>query len=138
MKIGVLVSFLVLFSCSKVTKQEKRLYGSWKVLQFRIEDGEGFTFYDSLSNGIFEFEPQQINASNVASYNYFGQQLISDSIGFSAASFYWSTDATHLFVPRSTDTLDLRILHLTNTALEIEYYDPIQYRLRRFNCQKIY
>jgi hypothetical protein len=50
---AVIALLMLLFACSKYARNEKNLPGSWKVDVVRIEDGEGFIFYDSLATGSF-------------------------------------------------------------------------------------
>lgn len=135
----VVIIFLLglgLLACSKYKVHEKKLPGSWKLYQVRIEDGEGFVFYDSLATGWFLIDGAKLNGKANYSYNYFGLYTVSDSVAFSQSNCSLSADGESLFIERSTDTLHAKIIMLTNKQLTFEYYDQIQYRLKRFSCTK--
>jgi hypothetical protein len=131
-----LFSLIFVFSCSKVEKKQKRLQGNWKVQVVRIEDGEGFMFYDSAAVGNFSFEQSQISGAVKYSYSYFGQYFVNDSVQFTNTAFWLSSDATHIEIARPTDTLNAKIIMLTKKHLTFEYYDYLQYRLKRFSLEK--
>ena len=50
------ILLVMLASCSKTVQRQKRLQGDWTVQIVRIEDGEGFMFYDSAAVGSFSFD----------------------------------------------------------------------------------
>ncbi len=127
---------IMLVSCSKLEQKQKRLQGNWKVQVVRIEDGEGFMFYDSAAVGNFSFEQAQLSGEVKYSYSYFGQYEVNDSVAFSNAVFSLSSDAAYIDIVRLTDTLHAKIIMLTRKELTLEYYDYIQYRLKRFSLEK--
>lgn len=127
---------IMLVSCSKLEQKQKRLQGNWKVQVVRIEDGEGFMFYDSAAVGNFSFEQAQLSGEVKYSYSYFGQYEVNDSVVFSNAVFSLSSDAAYIDIVRPTDTLHAKIIMLTRKELTFEYYDYIQYRLKRFSLEK--
>jgi hypothetical protein len=127
---------IMLVSCSKLAQKQKRLQGNWKVQVVRIEDGEGFMFYDSAAVGNFSFEQAQLSGEVNYSYSYFGQYEVNESVAFSNAVFSLSSDAAYIDIVRPTDTLHAKIIMLTQKELTFEYYDYIQYRLKRFSLEK--
>lgn len=130
-----LLTFLL--ACSKYARHEKRLPGSWTVDVVRIEDGEGFLFYDSLATGSFSIDAAKINGAAFYTYSYFGQYDVSDSVAFVQSSCALSTNGEVLLIARDTDTLQAKIIVLTKKHLTFEYYDYLQYRLKRFSCTRI-
>ncbi|NBR13523.1 MAG: hypothetical protein EBQ94_04505 [Flavobacteriales bacterium] len=129
---------IALCSCNKETKILNKLEGNWKVDLIRIEDGEGFTFYDSLPTGTFQFGkiPKTCNAN--CSYNYvnFGGFQINDSLTIVNGSFEFSSVKNRILITSNSDTIDARIIMLTKKAIELEYYDLIKFRLVRFVMSK--
>lgn len=133
----IIISGLVfLFSCAKEVRQQKRLQGNWTINEVRIEDGEGFLFYDSLATGSFEFAANQLNGKANYSYSYFGLYDVTDSVQFEQQPYSLAQKGSVLRIARSTDTLEAKIIVLTNKHLTFEYYDYLQYRLKRFSCSK--
>lgn len=127
---------LVLLSCSKYKQNSKYLVGNWQVDVVRIEDGEGFLFYDSLANGSFSFDGSTIEGNSNYSYSYFGQYTVSDSVVFTQNSCALDQNGEVLMIARPTDTLEAKIIMLTKKELTFEYYDYLQYRLKRFSCSR--
>jgi hypothetical protein len=136
-QIAVIAPILLLFACSKYARNEKHLPGSWKVDVVRIEDGEGFLFFDSLATGSFSLEAAKINGKSNYTYSYFGQYDVSDSVVFNQSSCTLSANGEQLLIARDTDTLQAKIIVLTKKHLTFEYYDYLQYRLKRFSCTRI-
>jgi hypothetical protein len=130
-----LLTFLL--ACSKYARHEKRLPGSWTLDVVRIEDGEGFLFFDSLATGSFAIDAAKINGKANYTYSYFGQYDVSDSVEFNQSSCALSTNGEVLLIARDTDTLQAKIIVLTKKHLTFEYYDYLQYRLKRFSCTRI-
>ena len=123
-------------SCSRFKQQQKKIVGTWKVDVVRIEDGEGFLFYDSLAEGNFTFHTDLINGQSAYKYSYFGQYEVVDSVVFNNLKYSLGAKGEVLQIERPTDTLVAKIILLTNDRLTFEYYDFLQYRLKRFSCVK--
>ena len=135
-QIAAITLIILLFACSKNARNEKRLPGSWTVDVVRIEDGEGFIFFDSLATGSFSLDAAKINGNANYTYSYFGQYDVSDSVVFNQSSCALSTNGEQLLIARDTDTLQAKIIVLTKKHLTFEYYDYLQYRLKRFSCTR--
>lgn len=135
-QIAAVALMLILFACSKYARNEKRLPGTWIVDVVRIEDGEGFIFYDSLPTGSFSIDAAQIKGKANYTYSYFGQYDVSDSVVFDQSSCALSSNGEQLLIARDTDTLQAKIIVLTKKHLTFEYYDYLQYRLKRFSCTR--
>lgn len=133
----VIITFLIC-SCNKETKILNKLEGKWTVNLMRIEDGEGFTFYDSLPNGTFEFgvKPKICQANCNYKYVNFEGFQINDSFNIVNGSFEFSKVKNRILIASNSDTIDARIIMLTKKALELEYYDLVKYRLVRFVMSK--
>jgi hypothetical protein len=69
-------------------------------------------------------------------YSYFGQYDVSDSVAFNNSNFSLSADAAYIQIARPTDTLQAKIIVQTQKQLTFEYYDYLQYRLKRFSLKK--
>lgn len=135
-KIIISLLTLVLLSCSKYKQNSKFLVGAWQVDVVRIEDGEGFLFYDSLASGSFAFDGSTIDGNSSYSYSYFGQYVVSDSVLFTQNSCDLDQNGDVLIIARPTDTLKAKIIMLTKKELTFEYYDYLQFRLKRFSCSR--
>ena len=131
----VLLTF-VLLSCSKYKQNSKFLTGDWQVDVVRIEDGEVFFFYDSLASGSFLFDGSTIDGNSSYSYSYFGQYDVSDSVLFTKSSYALKQNGEVILIARPTDTLEAKIIMLTKKELTFEYYDYLQFRLKRFSCSR--
>ena len=136
MKFICFLLLAVVFSCTKIAHKQKLLQGNWDLDVVRIEDGEGFMFYDSLATGSFSIDAAQLTGKASYSYSYFGQYDVSDSVVFNQSSCALSTNGEVLLIARDTDTLQAKIIMLTKKQLTFEYYDYLQYRLKRFSCTR--
>lgn len=124
----------LLFSCDKSRRTERLLPGTWAVEIVRIEDGEGFLFYDSMPQGTWEINNAQISGKVNYTYNYFNQYTITDSASFAASNYLLDTKNEVFSIIRDIDTLRTKIIMLTKNSLTFEYYDQLAYRLKRFTC----
>jgi len=135
MKLGLFIlSIFLLFSCAKSNKTARLLPGKWHVEIVRIEDGEGFLFYDSMPQGAWEFKNSQLSGKVIYSYNYFNQYSVTDSASFATVNYLLDTKNEVISIIRDTDTLRAKIIMLTKKSLSFEYYDQLAYRLKRFTC----
>jgi len=135
----ILFSLLFLVtSCNKSKAQLKRIDGNWRVELARISVGEGFTFYDSLPDGELSISSSlgKINGRLDFVYSEFGVGQVQDSFVTKNATFTLNEKGDRMKVFRGNDTIDMRILLSSKKNLELEYYDYLQYRLRRFSLRK--
>ena len=135
-KIGFLSLILLVFACSKFKNHSKLLQGHWELKVVRIEDGEGFLFYDSLASGYLTFQDSSLSGRANYAYSYFSQFQVSDSVLFDQTPFFLSADGQFIQIVRPTDTLQGKIIMLTKKQLTFEYYDFLQYRLKRFSLSR--
>jgi hypothetical protein len=135
-KLVYLFLLLFVFACSKMEHKQKMLEGNWKLNVVRIEDGEGFIFYDSAAVGAFTFLNNTLSGRADYTYSYFGQYQVSDSVLFENTAVSLSTDGMYIQIARPTDTLQAKLIMLTKKQLTFEYYDFLQYRLKRFSLTK--
>jgi hypothetical protein len=129
---------LLICSCNKETQILNKLDGNWKVDLMRIEDGEGFTFYDSLPSGTFQFGKSLKTCQANCNYKYvnFEGFQINDSFNIVNGTFEFSSIKNRILIASNSDTIDARIILLTKKSLELEYYDLVKYRLVRFVMSK--
>jgi len=136
MKFIYLLMLSLVFSCAKIAHKQKLLQGNWDLNVVRIEDGEGFMFYDSSAIGNLTFEPTKLSGIAKYRYSYFGQYDVIDSVQFEQTIVSLSADGRYIQIARPTDTLQAKIIMLTKKQLTFEYYDFLQYRLKRFSLTK--
>ncbi len=131
--------FFVLLSCNKEKLADKKLDGNWKVDLVRIEDGEGFAFYDSIPSGTLHFETDQHLFSGQINYKYlnFENQYIYDTCVYDTATYtYLDAKADHISFLNNGQVLNVRFVVLTKTAMVFEYYDLSKYRMIRYMLYK--
>ena len=135
-KLIFLFFLFLVFACSKIEHKQKMLQGNWKLNVVRIEDGEGFIFYDSAAVGAFTFLDNTLSGRADYTYSYFGLYQVSDSVLFENTEVALSADGMYIQIARPTDTLQAKLIMLTKKQLTFEYYDFLQYRLKRFSLSK--
>ena len=134
---------LVLYSCSKENRAYNKLVGIWEVTQARIVDGQGFTFYDESPIGTIEFQGDtKVCTSNLTfSYQNLSEVplIIYDTLDYNSAAFIINNKGGELEVFQDVfGSLSdkFRIIVLTKDDLVIEYYDYLNYKLKRFTLRK--
>lgn len=132
----LLSAFAMLCACTKDARTNRKLPGNWTLDVVRIEDGEGFQFFDSTATGSFSINAAKISGSATYTYSYFGQYNVTDSVHFEQRNCSISKNGEMLLIARETDTLEAKIIVLTNERLTFEYYDYLQFRLKRWSCSR--
>ena len=133
----IFILALVLLSCGKQKRVEKRIDGDWQIEEMRIIDGQGFTHYISdavgflsldfdneTSNGSVSFQTQNINN---------GQVFFCD---FSGDSLELDIDNNLLFMGNSENRTSYSLILHTPKDLVLEYYDFSDYQLRKYIFRK--
>ena len=138
-----LILIVFLFACSKEKQAYNKLDGIWEVTQARIVDGEGFSFYDYSPVGTIEFiENTKVCTSNLTfSYQNLSEVplIIYDTLDYNSVAFMINTKGGELEVFQGgfgSLSDKFRIIVLTKDALVIEYYDYLNYKLKRFTLRK--
>ena len=138
-----LILIVFLFACSKENRAYNKLDGIWEVTQARIVDGQGFTFYDDSPTGTIEFQGvTKVCTSNLTfSYQNLSEVplIIYGSLDYNSATFVLNNKGEQLEVFQGAfGSLSdkFRIIVLTKDALVIEYYDYLNYKLKRFTLRK--
>ena len=138
-----LILIVFLFACSKENRAYNKLDGIWEVTQARIVDGQGFTFYDYSPVGTIEFiENTKVCTANLTfSYQNLSEVplIIYDTLDYNSAAFMINTKGGELEVFQGgfgNLSDKFRIIVLTKDALVIEYYDYLNYKLKRFTLKK--
>ena len=141
--IRILFLILVLYACSKEKQAYNKLDGIWEVTQARIVDGQEFTFYDDSPVGTVEFiENTKVCTANLAfSYQNLSEVplMIYDTLDYNSAIFVLNNKGEQLeIIQGGFGSLSdkFRIMVLTKDALVIEYYDYLNYKLKRFTLRK--
>ena len=138
-----LILIVFLFACSKENRAYNKLDGIWEVTQARIVDGEGFSFYDYSPVGTIEFieNTKVCSATFAFSYENLSEVplIIYDTLDYNSAAFMINNKGGELEVFQDVfGSLSdkFRIIVLTKDALVIEYYDYLNYKLKRFTLRK--
>ena len=141
---GFFLTLIVfLFACSKENRAYNKLDGIWEVTQARIVDGQGFTFYDYSPVGTIEFiENTKVCTANLTfSYENLSEVpfIIYDTLDYNSVTFILNNKGGELEVFQDgfgSLSDKFRIIVLTKDSLVIEYYDYLNYKLKRFTLRK--
>jgi hypothetical protein len=124
-----LVVSSVLAACNKEKRYERYLQGTWTSTMVRLQDYDGFTFFDQEPSGTLSFSGTTVKGSVICSFATF-QGAFTDTLNLDA-NFDILLQDNELNWIQNGDTLKNRIFVLTRDNLEIEYYDvPTQKRYR--------
>ncbi len=135
----LLFIFLVsLISCSKEVRVSKKLNGNWVVDFMQIQDGEGFTYFDSIPKGAFIFLTNEkvINANVAYQYVNLNGFSVKDTFNVNQGIYSFNSKLDRIFFNVNSDSINARIILLTRNSMELEYYDFNKFRLVRFILSK--
>ena len=121
------------FSCTKSKRVERKIQGEWVLKEMRIIDGQGFTHYldavsgsltldfdDQISEGLVSFQIESINNNQLFTNNFSG-----DSLEYNA-------DLNVLYMGENPERRVFSLVLHNSRGLVIEYYDLLNYQLRKF------
>jgi len=130
MRIAVLCfSAFLFFSCNKERRFSRYLQGSWAVDMVKLQDADGFSFFDYNPTGVLMISDQSVQGELASAFQTF-QGSVVDTLALQG-SYLLKLNEAELNWVQTPDTIKNRIFVLTNKNLEIEYYDAqAQQRLR--------
>lgn len=124
----------MLIGCSKEKNVQRKIDGIWQVTKVKIDDSEGFTYYDSIPSGELSFDVENKIITGKVKFDYSTITLSSwnDSLQFNNFQFRLNTDEFRFYADSAGLSYNFGILFLTNNDLQIEYYDLQKYQMKRF------
>jgi len=132
----LLISLLnIIFSCSKENSFKKKLSGTWEIQLVKYQDNEGFSFYDELAVGSLVIDDAQLVNGTVSSSFMGNSGQLTDTFQLAGHYFIHLKNEEINFVI-GQDTLITRLLLLTNTDLEFEYYNALKSKRMRYMFKK--
>ena len=120
-------------SCTKSVRFQNRLDGNWIIERIKVTDGQGDTHI--IENAEGQLSLDFTNAVSAGSCNF---TLEFNSIIY---PFELSFDGNNLVLNESKERLDFgggafrntyQVILLTKRDLVLEYYDPLNFQLRKF------
>jgi hypothetical protein len=138
LKFLFLIFLLSFFSCSKEKRVSEKMNGTWTVDFMQIQDGEGFTYFDSLPKGSFNFlsSANLINANVAYHYVNLNGFSVKDTFKVNQENYVFNSKWDRIFFNVNAVSINARIILLTKKSMELEYYDFNKYSLVRFILSK--
>ena len=127
----ILFFFCLVFmlSCNKERRLNKDLQGTWEVDMVKLQDADGFSFFDYNPTGNLNISDTSVQGEITSLFQSF-QGSVADTLALQG-SYLLKLNESELNWVQSPDTIKNRIFVITNKNLEIEYYDAqAQQRLR--------
>ena len=125
--------YLGFFACTKSKRVERKIQGEWVLKEMRIKEGQGFTHYldsvsgslsldfdNQISEGLVSFQIESINNNQLFTNNFSG-----DSLEYNA-------DLNVLYMGENQKRRVFSLILYNSRDLVIEYYDLLNYQLRKF------
>jgi len=128
---SILFFFCLVFmlSCNKERRLNKDLQGTWEVDMVKLQDADGFSFFDYNPTGNLNISDTSVQGEITSLFQSF-QGYVADTLMLQG-SYLLKLNESELNWVQSPDTIKNRIFVITNKNLEIEYYDAqAQQRLR--------
>ena len=137
MKKYIFLIFLLhlLLSCSKENSFKKKLSGTWQIQLVKYQDNEGFSFYDEQAVGSLVFDDAQLANGTVSSSFAGNSGQLTDTFQL-AGHYFLNLKNEEINFVLGQDTLITRLLLLTNTDLEFEYYNALKSNRVRYIFKK--
>ena len=132
----LILSFIqLLISCSKENLFKKKLNGTWQIQLVKYQDNEGFSFYDEQAVGSLVFDDAQLVNGTVSSSFMGNSGQLTDTFQL-AGHYFLNLKNEEINFVIGQDTLITRLLLLTNTDLEFEYYNASKSKRMRYIFKK--
>ena len=126
---SLFVCVFLFVSCNKERRFNKDLQGTWEVDMVKLQDADGFSFFDYNPKGNLNFSDTSVQGEITSLFQSF-QGSVADTLALQG-SYLLKLNESELNWVQSPDTIKNRIFVITNKNLEIEYYDAqAQQRLR--------
>ena len=128
---SILFFFCLVFmlSCNKERRFNKDLQGTWEVDMVKLQDADGFSFFDYNPTGNLNISDTSVQGEITSLFQSF-QGSVSDTLKLQG-SYLLKLNESELNWVQAPDTIKNRIFVITNKNLEIEHYDAqAQQRLR--------
>ena len=127
--VGVLLCLTLLISCNKERRFNRNLQGTWEVDMVKLQDVDGFSFFDYNPKGNLQIADNTVQGELTAAFETF-QGLVADTLALQG-KYLLKLNESELNWIQAPDTIKNRIFVITSKNLEIEYYDAqAQQRLR--------
>jgi len=127
--VGVLLCLTLLISCNKERRFNRNLQGTWEVDMVKLQDVDGFSFFDYNPKGNLQIADNTVQGVLTASFQSF-QGVVANTLSLQGTYELKLTDSELNWI-QAPDTIKNRIFVITNKNLEIEHYDATsQLRLR--------
>lgn len=124
---------IVLFSCNKTSRVEKRIQGDWVLEEMRIIDGQGFTYYLSDVSGELSLNFENNSSDGGATFqneSINNGQLFTTH--FSGDSLELSLESNVLYIGENQERRAFSLILYNSNDLVLEYYDFLSYQLRKY------
>jgi uncharacterized protein YyaL (SSP411 family) len=131
-----LICLITLFSCSKEKRYTKALKGIWQIELVKLQDNEGFSFFDKHAVGSLVIDDDQLVSGAIYSSFAGNSGQLMDTFQLAGHYFLTLKNEEINFV-LGQDTLKARLLLLTNTDLEFEYYNALKSKRVRYIFKKV-
>jgi hypothetical protein len=128
---NILFFFCLVFmlSCNKERRFNKDLQGTWEVDMVKLQDADGFSFFDYNPTGNLSISETSVQGEITSFFQSF-QGSVADTLELQG-SYLLKLNESELNWVQAPDTIKNRIFVITNKNLEIEHYDAqAQQRLR--------
>jgi hypothetical protein len=131
-----LICLITLISCSKEKRYTKALKGTWQIELVKLQDNEGFSFFDKQAIGSLVIDDDQLVSGAIYSSFAGNSGQLLDTFQLAGHYFLTLKNEEINFV-LGQDTLKARLLLLTNTDLEFEYYNALKSKRVRYIFKKV-
>lgn len=129
----IFLSGLVL-SCNKEKRYNRYLQGKWKCSLVRLQNMDGFTFFDQFPIGELTFSGTSVQGLVVSDFTTFQGNAV-DSLNLNG-TFTMDLSQSELNWIQNNDTLNNRIFVITRDNLEVEYFDALSNQRLRYVFEK--
>ncbi|MBM3165407.1 MAG: hypothetical protein FJZ80_08100 [Bacteroidetes bacterium] len=116
-------SILCCAACNKEKRYTRYLQGTWNCAMVRLQNADGFTFFDHIPNGNLSFSETSVQGLVVSDFVTFQGNVV-DSLNLNG-NYVMHLENNELNWLQDNDTLKNRIFVITRDDLELEYYDPL-------------
>jgi hypothetical protein len=121
-------------ACNKEKRYNRYLQGTWKCSLVRLQNMDGFTFFDQSPIGELTFSGTSVQGLVVSDFTTFQGNAV-DSLNLNG-TFTMDLAQSELNWIQNNDTLNNRIFVITRDNLELEYFDEMSNQRLRYVFEK--
>lgn len=123
----------MLLSCSKESRFVRQIEGSWSLDRMQVTDGQLVQHVLEDANGSLDLNFEDATSEGFTDfYLNINAQLFLFSVQFQGEDLRYVPDSDELIMGAGDERMQYKVILQTKKDLVLEYYDALNFQLRKF------